>query len=57
MTTTVVVTKVQDHLDVKVTFKNPKTGEILREVIITDNVPKSFVIFDTQSLEVEEVEK
>ncbi|MGZ8927135.1 MAG: hypothetical protein ACXW03_01625 [Methylobacter sp.] len=57
MTTEVIIKKPQYHLDVKVKIKNPKTGEIVREEVISENTPKSFYIFDTQSLEIEEIEK
>ncbi len=57
MTTTVIIEKAQDHLDVKVKFKNPQTGDIFREQIITENTPVRLVIFDTQSLEIEEIKK
>ena len=57
MTSTVKVQKHQDHvaIKVKVKFKNPQTGDTIREEIITDTIERSFVIFDTQSLEIEEI--
>jgi hypothetical protein len=55
MTSTVKVQKHQDHVAIKVKFKNPQTGDIIREDIITDTIERSFVIFDTQSLEIEEI--
>ena len=55
MTSTVKVQKHQDHVAIKVKFKNPQTGDVIREDIITDTVERSFVIFDTQSLEIEEI--
>jgi len=55
MTSTVKVQKHQDHVAIKVKFKNPQTGDTMREEIITDTIERSFVIFDTQSLEIEEI--
>jgi len=56
MTSTVKVQKHQDHVAIKVKFKNPQTGDTMREEIITDTIERSFVIFDTQSLEIEEIQ-
>jgi len=55
MTSTVKVQRHQDHVAIKVKFKNPQTGDTMREEIITDTIERSFVIFDTQSLEIEEI--
>jgi len=56
MTSIVKVQKHQDHVAIKVKFKNPQTGDIISSLIISDTVERSFIIFDTQSLEIEEIQ-
>lgn len=56
MTTQVTISKAQDHVDVHVKIKNPLTGEVMREQIITETEPVNLVIYDSQSLEIEEVQ-
>ena len=56
MSSIVTVQKGHGTFAIKVKYKNPQTGDVIIEDVFKDMEIRSYVVFDTQSIEIEEIQ-